>query len=821
MAQRRRFHFDELRAARAGRFAAKLADILHALGMTHKELAQALGVTHHAVDSWTRGVDPTIPGEPNYARLCSLLEARQPGAGRELAAAGGHPWKPPAPADPRPDTAPAAPGDAAVPTNLLVPLSSFVGRTHETAEVTRLLTGDPGASRLLTLTGVGGIGKTRLALQVAATLGAHFPHGIWLVELAPLRDPALVPQVVAAVLGVREQGSTPLLDLIADYLRRRQVLLVLDNCEHLIDACAVLVTRLLSAAPGLQVLATSREALRVTGEVAWRVPSLSLPHPLDLPPLDRLGDYEAPRLFLERARLAQPGFPPTPQHAAAVSHVCRRLDGVPLAIELAAACLRVLTVEQIAARLDDRFRLLTDGGRDVLPRHRTLRAAIEWSYELLPDQERALFLRLAVFAGGWTLEAAEAVGSGQNGVDATNYALGIRPYAADPHSSFLIPHSSVLGLLKQLVDKSLVLVEEGDGAARYRMLETIRAYGLEQLAASGDEAAVRHCHAAYYLAFAETADTQMHGPQQPVALDRLEREYDNLRTALRWAVDAGEQALALRFGRALTLFWFFHGHFSEGRRWLDTMLQAEDPALADLRAWALNGAGVLACFQGDFAHASGLFARSMELARAIGDRESVAFSLTSLSGAALYQNAVDRAVALAEESLAMFRGLGNKWNIGVWITNLIPALLGQGRLDDAMQLAEERLGLYEDLGNPWGIATSYTNLGLAASAQGDHAQAEAFYREGLAHFAALNDKWGSYECLAGLAGTVAAQDQPEQAARLCGLTDALREALGAIAPPAFYRYDQVVAAVRARLGEAAWEAAWNAGRNLPLDSLLA
>jgi non-specific serine/threonine protein kinase len=378
----------------------------------------------------------------------------------------------------------------------------------------------------------------------------------------------------------------------------------------------------------------------------------------------------------------------------------------------------------------------------------------------------------------------------------------------------------VLGLLKQLVDKSLVLVEEGDGAARYRMLETIRAYGLEQLAASGAEAAVRRRHAEYYLAFAELADAEMHGPQQPVALDRLEREYDNLRTALRWAVDAGEPALALRFGRALTLFWFFHGHFSEGRRWLESMLQVEDPALTGLRAWALNGAGVLACFQGDFAYASGLFTRSIELARAIDDLESVAFSLTSLSGAALYQNDVDRAVALAEESLAMFRRFGNKWNIGLGITNLIPALLGQGRLNDAMQLAEERLGLYEELGNPWGIATSYTNLGLVASAQDDPAQAEAFYREGLAHFAALGDKWGSYECLAGLAGAVAAQDQPEQAARLCGLTDALRETLGAIAPPAFYRFDQVTAALRARLGQAAWEAAWQAGRNLPLEAVI-
>jgi non-specific serine/threonine protein kinase len=779
--QRRRFHFDELRAARANRFAARLADILHELGITHKELARQLGITHYAVDSWTRAADPTLPAGENLERLCALLEARKPGTGRELAGAAGHPWKPP---DPGPPAAPPHHGNGAAPPpgNLPVALSSFVGRAGDIAAVVDLL----GQHRLITLTGPGGIGKTRLALQVAERTVARFPQGVWLIELGALTDPALLPQVVAGVLGVREQAGMPLVDTVAEYLGRRETLLILDNCEHLVEACAALVTRLLSTAPGLRVLATSREPLRVGGEVAWRVPPLALPDSAPLPP-DALAAYEATRLFVERARLGQPRFALSAANAGPVVQICRRLDGVPLALELAAACLRVLAVDQIAAHLDDRFRLLTDGGRDTLPRHHTLRAAIEWSYDLLAAPEQALFTRLAVFAGGWTLDAAEAVGADAGGA------------------------AEVLGLLKGLVDKSLVVVEEGDRAARYRMLETIRAYGLEQLAARDDEAPTRARHAAYFLQLAETADRQMHGPEQPAWLDRLEREHDNLRAALSWAIESADYETALRFGRALTLFWFFHGHFSEGRRWLEAVLAEDRPELVPLRPWALNGAGVLACFQGDFASAGTRFAESIALAERLGDEESVAFSLTSLSGAALYQNDVPRAVALAEQSLTIFRRYANQWNIGLAITNLIPALLGQGRLDEAMRLAEERLALYSSLGNPWGIASSYTNLGLVASARNTFDAAEAFYREGLAHFVALGDKWGSYEALAGLAVAVAARQRLTEAARLFGATDALRDALGAIAPPAYFHYEQVTAAVRAVLGDAAYTAATSAG----------
>jgi non-specific serine/threonine protein kinase len=790
--QRRRFHFDELRAARANRFAARLADVLHELGITHKALAQQLGITHYAVDSWTRAADPTLPAGENLERLCALLEARKPGVGRELAVAAGHPWKPPDTS--HPDAPPRNGHEAtAPPGNLPVAFSSFVGRADDIAAVADLL----GQHRLITLTGPGGIGKTRLALQVAERAASRFPQGVWLVELGALTDPALLPQAVATILGVREQAGRPLLATVAEYLGRRETLLILDNCEHLVEAGAALVTRLLGTAPGVRVLATSREPLRVGGEVAWRVPPLALPDPRQQPPPDALVAYEAPRLFVERARLGQPRFALTAANAGPVVQICRRLDGVPLALELAAACLRVLAVDQIAAHLDDRFRLLTDGGRDALPRHHTLRAAIEWSYDLLAPPEKTLFTRLAVFAGGWTLDAAEAVGA-----DAGREA-------------------EVLDLLKALVDKSLVVVEEGERAARYRMLETIRAYGLEQLAAQGEEAAIRARHAAYFRHLAETADQAMHGPDQPAWLHHLEREHDNLRAALAWAIESGDTETALRFGRALTLFWFFHGHFSEGRRWLEAVLAVDPPELAPLRPWALNGAGVLACFQGDFTYAGARFAESIALAERLGDEESIAFSLTSLSGAALYQNDVPRAVALAEESLAIFRRYDTPWNVGLAITNLIPALLGQGRLDDAMRLAQERLALYRGLGNPWGIASSYTNLGLVASAQGAVGEAEAYYRQGLGHFVALGDKWGSYEALAGLAVAVAAQQQFIQAARLFGATDALRDDLAAIAPPAYFHYDQVTAAVRAALGEATYHTAYDAGHALSPEEAVA
>src|SRR5579884_2251548 len=397
------------------------------------------------------------------------------------------------------------------PNNLPVPSTSFIGREGQIDEVTRLLA----AARLLTLTGAGGCGKTRLALRVGMDVLPVYPDGVWLVELAALADPALVAQAAARAVNVKKAPGRPVIDSLIDHLRAKTSLLILDNCEHVIEAAARVAEALLRACPGLRILATSREPLRTAGEVTWLVPSLSLPprSRLVASDLDRMMGSEAVRLFADRAQAARPGFALSPADGPALQEICLRLDGIPLAIELAAARVRVFSLDQIAARLDDRFRLLTAGPRTVLPRQQTLRATVDWSYALLAEPERSLLRRLSVFAVGWTLEAAEAVAAGD----------GIQPYA-------------VLDLLAQLVDKSLVLTEEQRGAVRYRLLETIRQYAHDRLQEAGEVERTRDRHLAYFLALAEEAEPKLRGVEYQRFLDRLEEEHDNLRIALEWGL---------------------------------------------------------------------------------------------------------------------------------------------------------------------------------------------------------------------------------------------------------------------------------------------
>src|ERR671917_1439263 len=418
-------------------------------------------------------------------------------------------------------------------------LSSFVGREEELAEVKRLLVND----RLLTLTGSGGCGKTRLALAVARELLEGFEDGVWLVELASLADPSLVPQVVASTLGVREQPGRSLTETLSDYLSSKKMLLVLDNCEHLIEGCAELAEALLRSCPELRVLATSREALGITGEVAWPVPSLSLPDVRRLPDIESLPSYESARLFVERAAAVKPTFALTEQNASSVAHICYRLDGIPLAIELAAARTKVLSVEEIAARLGDSFRLLAAGSRTAMPRQRTLHATMDWSHQLLSQKERVLFRRLSVFAGGFTLEAAESICAGEE-----------------------LQRNEVLDLLSHLVDKSLVIMWEDRTGTRYRLLETIRQYGKERLEEVGEAAHVRERHAGCYLAVAEEAEPELKGERQVTWLEPLETEHENLRVTMAWLLGRGESEEAARLGWALWLFWGIRTHLGEGRR---------------------------------------------------------------------------------------------------------------------------------------------------------------------------------------------------------------------------------------------------------------
>jgi predicted ATPase/class 3 adenylate cyclase len=586
--------------------------------------------------------------------------------------------------------------------NLPRQLTSFIGREREIAEVKRFLA----KTALLTLTGAGGSGKTRLALQVAAEVLDEYPDGVWLVELAPLADPDLASQTVASVLGVREEPGRPLTATLADYLRGKQALLVLDNCEHLLSACAGLGESLLRACPKLQILATSREGLGVGGEQTYRVPTLSLPDPGQLPPLERLQEFEAVQLFADRARLTQPTFAVTQANAPAVVQVCDRLDGIPLAIELAAARVKALAVEQIVERLDDRFRLLTGGSRTALPRQQTLRALIDWSYELLTEAERALLRRLSVFAGGWTLAAAEAVGGGD----------GIEEW-------------EVLDLLTQLVEKSLVLYEDEEGEARYRLLETIRQYSAERLQASEVVSVVRGWHRDWFVALAERAGPALFGGEQAVWVRRLAREHDNLRAAIAWSFDTGAAEAGLRLGASLWRFWHIRGYPQEGRERLAAALSGAT-ARTRLRAHALDGAGVLALRAAwDLVAAHAHYEEMLAIGHELRDRQVIAIALNGLGHVALLAKDPGRARPLFEQGLALAREVGHTWEVAFALHCLGYLFVVQGDDAAAWRLLKESLAIRREHGDLWSIYWTLSVMAIVAEEGDDPAVARALREE--------------------------------------------------------------------------------------------
>jgi non-specific serine/threonine protein kinase len=687
--------------------------------------------------------------------------------------------------------------------NLTQPLTSFIGRKKELAQVHQLLM----RTRLLTLTGVGGCGKTRLARQVATELvSSHsFDDGAWLVELAALNDPLLLPQSVAQALGVREVFDQPVIESLTDYLANRQLLLVLDNCEHLLTACAQLAATLLLTSPQLQILATSRESLGLAGETTFLVPSLSLPKPVhSLLPSDLAG-YDAPALFVTRAQLVLPTFTPTEQNKAAIIQVCRRLDGIPLAIELAAARANVLTVEQIAGRLDDRFTLLTANNRTaVLPRHQTLRAAIDWSYDLLSEKERALLRRLAVFAGGFTLDAAEAISVGDE-----------------------IERSEILDALARLVSKSLVVAEILEQReARYHLLETVRQYALNLLRESGEETKLRDCHLDWYLVLAEESKAQWRGPKQQEFFNQLEIEHDNLRAALEWSkLESRSAEVGLRLGSALWRFWEIQDHLREGRHHLADLLALPAAQVhTAVRAKALYGAGYLAMMQGlerDYAVSQSLMEESLAIARELEEPQLIANGIYGLGVVARFQGDNERAIERLEESLSLFRLLGDRVGEYISLYNLAEAATARGDYERALTLHEESLKLKRAQNDEWSVANSLLSLATLARMQSNYPKAIQLIQESIALFQKIGDTSNIALCLREFSAIATIQAHSQLAVQLYAAADALLEALGYPSDHAYRaESEHPLASVHSRMGEARFNAAWERGRALTVDQAI-
>jgi predicted ATPase/class 3 adenylate cyclase/Tfp pilus assembly protein PilF len=682
------------------------------------------------------------------------------------------------------------------PNNLPVQLTTFIGREGEIPKVKELLL----RTRLLTLSGSGGLGKTRLAIQVAAELADQFLDGVWLVELAPLTDPSLVTQAVASLFSLREQPGSPLLTTLIEYLQSRHILLVLDNSEHLITACAQLADALLRACPRLHILATSRQTLGVTGETTWIVPPLSSPDPRGPFTLERLASVEAVRLFVDRAAAVLPTFSLIPENAAIVAEVCSRLDGIPLAVELAAARVRVLSVEQIRQRLHQRFQLLTGGSRTALPRHQTLRAAIEWSYALLSEKESAMFRRLSAFVGGCALEAVEAV----CGADA-------------------VGRDEVLELIAQLVDKSLLLADVSGAEVRYRMLDTILEFGREKLVETSENVSVRRRHAEFFCGFAERAEPQLRGPGQAMWLARLETDHDNLRAALDWSLRDGSSEAGLGLAGALWRFWYVRGYYREGRRWLSQVLNQASTSSPAARAKVLGGAGHLAMNQGDYSTALALLEESLMVSRELGNKEGIALSLKSLGGLAWYQGDFARASELYNESLVLFRELEQLYNVGIVLNNLGVVATGQGAFAVAQSRLRESLALSRQLGDKQHIALAASNLGIVALRQGDYDAARSLFAESLALDRDLGDKRSISAELEEFGLLAAALRCPERAARLLGAAGALREAIGSpltASTRAHLDYDRRLEDVRAALGSEAFAIRWSEGQAMTMEDVI-
>ncbi len=732
-----------------------------------------------------------------------------------------------------------APPPAIRPSNLPAERTAFVGREKEGAALIELL--QRPEVQLVTLTGPGGIGKTRLALQVARELAGHFAGGTYLIQLAPVSDAALVPAVIAQTLGLHQSPGQPPLEALRDYLQnalRAPMLMLFDNFEHM-TAAAPDVADLLAASPNLKVLVTSRAPLHVYGEREFPVPTLEVPDLKSASTIEALLQYPAVGLFRQRARAVKPDFEITKDNAAAVATICAQLDGLPLAIELAAARIKLLSPSAMQVRLESRLQLLTGGARDLPARQQTLRGAMDWSYGLLNPAEQKLFRRLSLFVGGCTMEAVEAVCD-------TRQDLGLDVFEG----------------MGSMVDKSLAQQwEQGTGEPRYVMLKTIRDYGLEHLAASGEEAATRRAHAAYYLVLAEEGAAGG-ATEQPEWLERLEVEHDNLRAALEWLIQTQDADWGMRLGIALFRFWETREHFTEGRDRLGRLLRLPGAvARNQKRLRALFAAGVLAGDQGEYESAQNLIAESLAIARELKDNSAVAVSLNALAVYSRDRGEVAAAGALFEESAALCRELGDRMAAARALSNLASVVRLQGdyararslyqeceasftELGDrsgvawsldyqgdlarelgepetARALYEQSLSVFRALGDSWGIASTLADLGNLAFERNDHSQARILFGESLQIFQLLESKRGIARILECFACS-AADDQPELALRLAGAAAALRQTVGAPPSPAERdRLEKSLDAARQSVSHTAGATAWMEGWAMPVEKAIA
>lgn len=686
------------------------------------------------------------------------------------------------------------PGDRRheTPTNLPANLTSFIGRVDELAEVAEQLK----AVRLVTLTGVGGSGKSRLAVEIASRVLDAYPDGVWVVELAPLTDPRLIAATVAKVLGVPEHPERSHFNQVVTHLRRAKALVVLDNCEHLVEDVAEFTWQLLDACPLLRILCTSRERLGITGEVLRPLAGLRVPPPQLSQPAEAR-NTDAVRLFAERATAVRPTFDLSDTAAGVASEVCRRLDGLPLAIELAAAGISTRNVEQIAAGLDDRFHLLTRGSRVALPRHKTLRAVVDWSYELLDEPERRTFDRLAIFVGGFTFEAAEFVCAHQD--------------------------NDLPEILARLVDKSLVTADAvASPEYRFRMLETLRAYGLERLEDRGELDTVSARHAGYFLVLAGAADIGLRGADQQAWLDRLSAEHSNFRAAMEFSLERGDHQAAACMAGSLYPFWDLRGHYSEGRQWLRRVLKAGRHVSERVRIRALMGAATLAVIQGDVEDAVATCEAAAALSRQTGNRAGLAHALQYLGFIAIYAEELEQADALLAESLEAARSADAQWEHGWALIFLATLALTRAEYDRAASLSRQSQMVLEPVGDQEALAWTMIICAGACWAQHKTDEAADNIRDALVAFDRLGGLWGISFALLVSALVTAQRGRMERSARLLAAAESIRTSMGVgMLPLTKAWFDDAITVARTALGADGFQTAWEAGSELRREAAVA